>query len=135
MSMTIKVAKLGGEVKSLFLADGATMEQALEAAGLDKTGFDLRVNGRTPCGTLKDGDMVTLVPAIKGGGEISVKVAKLGGEVKEVLVSEGSSLDSVLGIVGFDKTGFDVRVNGRSEYGTLKNGDMVTLVPAIKGGC
>jgi sulfur carrier protein ThiS len=65
--MFVKVAKIGSAVKEVMLADGATLEQALAAAEVDSDGFQVRVNGRTPCGTIADGDMITLVPAIKGG--------------------------------------------------------------------
>lgn len=65
--MFVKIAKLGSAVKEVFLEDGADEAAALTAAGVDATGFQVRVNGRTPCGTLKDGDTVTLVPQVKGG--------------------------------------------------------------------
>lgn len=135
MSKTVKVAKLGAAVVELFLDDNATIDQAISAAGLDKTGYDVRVNGRTSCGTLNNGDMVTLVPAIKGGAEITVKVAKLGSTVNQVLLADGSSVNDAIAAAGLDQTGYDVRVNGRSSYGSLREGDMITLVPSIKGGC
>lgn len=133
--MFIKVAKLGAAVKEVMLADGATIEQALAAAEMSAEGFQVRVNGRTPCGTLVDGDTLTLVPAIKGGsGEITVKVAKLGSVVKEVLLAEGSSVNDALAAADMSSDGFQVRVNGREFEGTLHTGDTITLVPAIKGG-
>jgi len=67
MSKTVKVAKLGSAVVELFLDDAATVDQAIEAAGMSADGFQVRVNGRTPCESLNNGDMITLVPAIKGG--------------------------------------------------------------------
>ena len=65
--MFIKVAKLGSAVKEVMMDEGASVEQAVSAAGMSPTGYQVRVNGRTPCGALRDGDTVTLVPAIKGG--------------------------------------------------------------------
>ncbi len=132
---TVKVAKLGSAVVELLLEDNATLEEAIAAAGISKDGCDVRINGRNSCGTLNDRDMITLVPAFKGGAEIMVKVAKLGGVVKEVMLTEGSSVEAALTAAGIDRTGCDLRVNGRSEYGSLRNGDMITLVPAFKGGC
>ena len=135
MSKTVKVAKLGSAVVSVFLADEATLAQAITAAGMSTDGFQVRVNGRTPCETIKDGDMVTLVPAVKGGAEITVKVAKLGSAIVEVLLSDGATVEDALEAADMDKDGFQVRVNGRTEYGVLRSGDMITLVPAVKGGC
>lgn len=65
--MFVKVAKLGSAVKEVMLADGASADAALGAADMSADGFQVRVNGRNPCGPLKDGDTVTLVPAIKSG--------------------------------------------------------------------
>jgi sulfur carrier protein ThiS len=135
MSKTVKVAKLGSAVIELFLDDNATMEQAIAAAGLSADGFKVAVNGRTPCGTLANGDLITLTPAIKGGAEILVKVAKLGAQVKEVMLAEGSEVGDALNAADYEADGFLVRVNGRAEYGKLRSGDLVTLTPAIKGGC
>lgn len=135
MSKTIKVAKLGSAVVELFLADDATIEQAIEAAGMSASGFQTRVNGRTPCGSLNNGDMITLIPVVKGGsGEVIVKVAKLGSAVTEVMLAEGASVEDALRAAGQESTGFQIRVNGRSEYGALRSGDMVTLIPVVKGG-
>lgn len=132
----VKVAKLGEVVKEVAIADDANMEEVLDAAGVDSEGFDVRVNGRTPCGNIVNGDMITLVPAVKGGGEITVKVAKLGEVVKEVLLPVGANLEDALEAADVDSDGFDVRVNGSKEdldY-SLGNGAMITLVPAVKGG-
>jgi len=66
----VKVAKLGSRVQELCLDDGAANVAAvLEAAGETAEGFDIRVNGQPATGDtpLNDGDIVTLVPAIKGG--------------------------------------------------------------------
>jgi|WetSurMetagenome_2_1015567.scaffolds.fasta_scaffold01396_24 sulfur carrier protein ThiS len=134
--MFVKIAKLGAAVVEVMINEGSTVEQALSAAAIEATGFQVRVNGRTPCGTLADKDTITLVPAVKGGsGEIMVKVAKLGTAVKEVMLGEGSSVNDALEAAEMEATGFQVRVNGREAGGAcLRSGDVITLVPAVKGG-
>jgi sulfur carrier protein ThiS len=133
--MFVKVAKLGAAVVTVMLEDNASISAALTAAGMDATGFQTRVNGSTSDAPLKDGDTITLVPAIKGGsGEFTVKVAKLGAAVKEVFLAEGSDVKDALEAAGMDAAGFQTRVNGAAFDGVLKNGDTITLVPAIKGG-
>lgn len=67
MSKTVKIAKLGGEVKEVFLEDDAELDAAIEASGLATAGCAIRVNGRSDCGTLRDGDKITIVPEVKGG--------------------------------------------------------------------
>lgn len=132
----VKVAKLGEVVKEVAVADDANMDQVLEAADVDSEGFDIRVNGRTPCGSIVGGDMITLVPAVKGGGEITVKVAKLGEVVKEVLLPAGATVEDAIEAADVDSDGFDLRVNGvrAVENTELSGGAMITLVPAVKGG-
>ena len=65
----IKVAKVGSKVSEVALDTGATVGDALKAAGMTETGFEIRLNG-APSNTaaiVRNGDIVTLVPQIKGG--------------------------------------------------------------------
>jgi sulfur carrier protein ThiS len=130
----VKVAQLGSAVKEVAIEDNSPVAQALTAAGVSASGFQIRVNGREATATLRAGDVITLVPAIKGGSDIFVKVAQLGAAVKEVMVPSGSSLEQVLDAAGVNASGFQVRVNGRTPCGSIVNNDVITLVPAIKGG-
>lgn len=68
--MLVKIAKIGSRVNEVALSDNATVAEAL-AAGEQSipSGHELRVNGE-PAGQdfeLEDGDVITLVPQIKGG--------------------------------------------------------------------
>lgn len=65
----IKVAKLGTSVKEVALEGGSRVSDALNAAEVRADGFELRVNGNPVTGdaVLRTGDIVTLVPQIKGG--------------------------------------------------------------------
>jgi sulfur carrier protein ThiS len=134
----VKVAKLGDRVQEFFVDNGATVADALRLAGYNAAGFDLRVNGSPVCPDqpLNDSDILTLVPAIKGG-QYMVKVAKLGERVQEYYLEDGSSVGNALDMAGYSTTGFDLRVNGSpaTVYDDLDDGDIITLVPAIKGGC
>lgn len=65
----VKVAKLGSAVKEVALDSGATVADALNAADVDIEGAEIRVNGNpaTEASAIKGGDIITLVPKIKGG--------------------------------------------------------------------
>jgi sulfur carrier protein ThiS len=65
----VKVAKLGSRVNEVALDDNATINDALRASGTEAGGFELRLNGTPVDGTSRvhSGDIVTLVPQIKGG--------------------------------------------------------------------
>lgn len=65
----VKVAQLGKKVEEVALEDGANVGAALAAAGFRADGFELRLNGATATAAtaIRPGDVVTLVPQIKGG--------------------------------------------------------------------
>ena len=67
--MKIRLLRLGSAAHSLDLALGASLQSALEAAGLGSDGFDLTLNGlsTTADAALAEGDVVTMIPRIKGG--------------------------------------------------------------------
>lgn len=68
----VKLAKLGSTVEEYFLNDGqTTVADVLEKASETAEGYELRVDGTpaTPETTLRDGAIITLVPAIRGGAE------------------------------------------------------------------
>jgi hypothetical protein len=66
----VRVLQLGRRVLGYAGAAGLTVQEALDALGMSvAAGVDLRVNGRPATGAsvLSDGDVVTLIPRIKGG--------------------------------------------------------------------
>jgi sulfur carrier protein ThiS len=67
MSIFVKVAKLGSAVSEVMLNYGASVAEALAGAGMSAEGYQVRVNGGVATETLVNGDLITLVPAIKHG--------------------------------------------------------------------
>jgi sulfur carrier protein ThiS len=65
----VKVAKVGAKVEEVALDSGANVGDALRAAGVAPEGFELRLNGTPSPATapVRGGDVITLVPQIKGG--------------------------------------------------------------------
>jgi putative ubiquitin-RnfH superfamily antitoxin RatB of RatAB toxin-antitoxin module len=135
--MLIKVARLGTAVQELALTDGAKVSDALLAADLAVENEDIRVNNSTSSETtvLREGDIVTLVPKVKGGQKI-VKVARLGTAVQEVAVAEDAKIQDALDASGIDIDNEDVRLDGHSAdvNSQIGNGNLITIVPKVKGG-
>jgi len=135
--MIIKVARLGTAVQEIALEVGRTVNDAIDAAGLDIDNEDIRIGSRDASMTdvLHDGDIVTLVPKVKGGQRI-VKVARLGTTVQEVAVADVATVQDVLDAAGIEIDNEDVRINGTTaDLGSsLGSGDLVTIVPKVKGG-
>jgi sulfur carrier protein ThiS len=68
---------------------------------------------------------------------IMVKVAPLGKTVTEVMIPFGSNVKAALVASGSAASGFeDLRKNGKptSQNDSLEAGDIITIVPAIRGG-
>jgi len=65
----VKVAKLGTAVKEVAIDSGSVVEDALRAAEVTAEGFEIRINGNPVNldSSIKTGDILTLVPQIKGG--------------------------------------------------------------------
>jgi len=135
--ITIKVARLGTTVQEVALNDGASVQDALIAAGLTVDGEDVRVNSSNSGlnDEVEDGDIVTLVPKVKGGQKV-VKVARLGSTVQEVAVENDAIVEAALQAADVIIENEDIRLDGRSAGLSDGIGDasMITIVPKVKGG-
>lgn len=69
MSIKVKVVQLGKGVLVSELDAETTVHDALAAQGIPTDGMEIRVNSEAtpPHYALQDGDLVTVVPMIKGG--------------------------------------------------------------------
>ena len=135
--ITVKVARLGTTVQEVALNEGASVQDALTAAGLSVDGEDVRVNSSNAGlnDEVEDGDIVTLVPKVKGGQKI-IKVARLGSTVQEVAVDNDAVVEDALQAADVIVENEDIRLDGRSASLSDRIGDasMITIVPKVKGG-
>ena len=67
---------------------------------------------------------------------ITVKVARLGNTVQEVALNDGASVQDAITAADLAVDGEDVRVNSSNAglSDEVENGDIITLVPKVKGG-
>jgi sulfur carrier protein ThiS len=68
--MKVKVLCLGRSAKEMELSDGSTVEQAITESGFPKDhSYNRHVNGNHAMDSdlLNNGDVLTLVPQVKGG--------------------------------------------------------------------
>lgn len=66
--IVVRVGKLPGTISEVALNGDRSVSTALDAAGLDPSGYQIRVNGDevTPSHNLRSNDLVLLVQNIKG---------------------------------------------------------------------
>lgn len=135
--MLVKVARLGTAVQEIALTENQTVADALLAADLAVENEDIRVNNTSASDStvLRNGDIVTLVPKVKGGQKI-VKVARLGTAVQEVAVSDNATVQEALDAAGIEIENEDVRIDSSSVNvsSQIGNGTVITIVPKVKGG-
>jgi len=68
---------------------------------------------------------------------VKVKVLCLGRSAKEIELPEGSNVEQAIVAAGFPKdSSYTRHINGHPSFDsdTLQNGDVLTLVPQVKGG-
>lgn len=134
---TIKVCKIGEEAKNISLQDGkVSAADALMAAGYQAQGFEVRVNGRICALTqeLSEGDTLLLVP-LPDMSTIMVRVGRMPGTIKDVVLNESRCAKDALASAGFDPTGFELRINGEPAKmdHQLEENDTVLLVRPVEG--
>jgi molybdopterin converting factor small subunit len=77
------------------------------------------------------------VRSVAEGDEVRVRILQLGRQVIEYRGHVGETVATALTAVALEVgPGVDIRVNGIAAEGatTLRDGDVVTLIPRIKGG-
>ncbi|MCP3685216.1 MAG: hypothetical protein GY861_21335 [bacterium] len=139
-----KVAKLGGTVNQVAMAQGSMVRDALSAAGISDagSGFKIKVNDVDASldTKLTSDASIVLIPRIRGGnGDVVVmRVAKLGGTVSEVAVATGSRVRDALSAAGISEagSGFKIKVNDSdASLDTVLSSDgSIVLIPRIRGG-
>ena len=70
------------------------------------------------------------------GREIEIRVVVLGRAVMRVPCPEGTPLAALIEAAGIEVGGRDVHVNGRARSldQPLEDGDLVTVIPRVRGG-
>lgn len=137
-SSTLKVAKLPGTVTEIAVEDGTTFAEAIELAGQDSAGFEIKADGRTITNlneAVGGTSMILLAKQVKGNAGF-LKVAKLPGTVTEIAVEDSTTFREAIELAGQDSTGFEIKADGR----TITNLDeqvgstsMVLLAKQVKG--
>ena len=121
----------------VLVGKGMSVQDALDAAGLTVDGEEIRINSSTASASdeVRDGDIVTLVPKVKGGQK-TVKVARLGSTVQEVAVDDNATVQDALDAADVIVENEEIRLDGRSASVSTPIGSasMITIVPKVKGG-
>lgn len=137
-NQTIKVGVLPGAVQELFIEERTTVAEVLEMAGLDATGYDIRLDGvnveeNTVIGA--DASVLVLVKRIKGNMN-TIKVGVLPGQVQEIAYEGELTAGELLDMASLNAEGYDIRLDGSNvDEDTVidESARVLVLVKRIKG--
>lgn len=138
--MKVFVMRIGHDVDTVTVANGATVEDAINASRFDRSGHQVTFNGGTVSltHTLSDGDMITLVPKVEGGSRFGdVRITRLGEDAVWAPLTRGTNtVGSALSQTSFNLSGCTLYLNGKEcSTGTrVSAGDSITVSPRVSGG-
>lgn len=120
-----------------------TVREALEQANVSPDNSHLyrvrrgtSTNDVTLNSYLEDGDLVQVIPRVKGGSTIEVTVLRLNQPKKIVTLNSGASASDAVRASGLDSSGTKPQRRGEILNGDeqVYDGDLLTLIPKVAGG-
>lgn len=140
MSKTIRVGTMPGRITEVAVEYGTSIEEVLNIAELDASGYDVKVDGQKVDEDYQVDDstnLVLLVKQVKGNAGGQVRVGTMPGRIEEYAVEIGSTISSVLEQAGLEQGGYDVKVDGNkvdpSSETVNESTNLILLVKQVKG--
>lgn len=137
--LNIKIGVMPGRVGSYALELGTSYAKALEIAGLDTDGFEVKVDG-TPVTNFDSAihagaDTILLSKRVKGNSGV-VKIGVMPGRVDSFGLEAGTTYAQAFAIAGVDPEGYEVKADGAviTDYNQVVGAvDTVLLSKRVKG--
>lgn len=142
MSKIVKVGVMPGEVKELVLEEGTTVAKALEIAGLNADGYEVKVDGNkvsdfNNATITSSTNLILLTQQVKGNAGGLVKIGVMPGEVKEYFVEEGTTIADAIANANIDPSGYEIKVDGQkvdpASATVSNNTSLILLTQQVKG--
>lgn len=111
---TVRVGKMPGAINEFAIEVGQPLSALLSLAGLDSSGFEVKVDGvkvtdlNTP--VTDSTNLVILSKMVKGNAV--VRIGKMPGAINEFAVEDGATFASALALAGLSADGFEVKADG-----------------------
>ena len=141
MEKTVRVGMMPGRIEEFVVEAGTPISNLLEMAGLNASGFDVKVDGvkveNLSSPITASTNLILLVKQIKGNAEKTVRVGMMPGRISEFAVSTDNTIADVLAIADLNSSGFDVKVDGvkidNLSTKITSSTNLILLVKQIKG--
>lgn len=136
---TIKVGTMPGRIEEFAVEVGSTVASVLTLAGLDASGFEVKVDGvrvtDLNSATVTNGtNAILLAKQVKGNA--MVKIGSMPGRIEEFALEEGTTIQQAIDLAGLSASGFEVKVDGTrvTDLNTpVGNANAILLAKQVKG--
>lgn len=151
---TVRVGQMPGQINEYGVEVGTSIANLLEIAGLNASGFDVKVDGNKVTdlqGTsvTDSTNLVILAKQVKGNYNIStaptqatygtktVRVGQMPGQINEYAVEVGTPISALFELAGLSPNGYDVKVDGNKitdfNQQVTSATNLVILAKQVKG--
>lgn len=136
----IRVGVMPGRITEYAVEVGTPISAVLELAGLDATGYDVKVDGEkvtdlsTP--VQETTNLILLAKQVKGNTDKTVRVGVMPGRITEYAVTVGSTVGEVLALAELDPAGYDIKMDGvkvDTSAIVTENTNLILLAKQVKG--
>lgn len=137
MSNVIKVGVMPGQINEYAVEAGTTFRQAIETAGLDASGYEVKADGTkvdnldAPVGST---NLVLLAKQVKGNA--TVKVGVMPGQINEYAIADTASFRDAIAQAGLDSAGYEVKADGTKVDNLdapIGSTNLILLAKQVKG--
>jgi biotin carboxyl carrier protein len=136
---TVRVGMMPGQINEYAVNVGDTIASVLSLAGLNATGYEVKVDGATTSTSAvvtSSTALILLTKQVKGNSVKTVRVGKMPGQINEYAVNVGDSIKSVLTLAGLSAAGYEIKVDGAtsSDSATVTSSTaLILLTKQVKG--
>lgn len=139
---TVRVGMMPGRIEEFALEVGTSIGDVLNIAGLDPTGYDVKVDGAKvedfdSVSVTENTNLILLAKQVKGNADKVIRVGIMPGRIQEFAVEVGSSVADILTLADLDPTGYDVKVDGNkiTDFSTpiTSETNLILLAKQVKG--
>ena len=138
MERTIRVGVMPGRINEFVVEEGTTLAKLLEGAGLDPSGYDVKLDGEKAenFDAPVTANLVLLAKQVKGNANGLVRIGVMPGRINEFVVEEGSTVGDALSLAGLDASGYEVKVDGERkdlDFVIDEDTNLILLAKLVKG--
>ena len=134
---TVKIGVMPGILSEYALEAGTTVGQALEVAGLNADGFEIKADGSTVTDVntvIGEANVILLTKKVKGNN--SVKIGVMPGILSEYALEQSTTVADALQMANLSADGYEVKADGSTVTDfnqPIGSSNVILLTKKVKG--